>query len=221
MLFRASRRSMLILTLVALPLLVGSKCVFIFSSGGGSSHKGDDKNDKPKETMQTAAVSSGHFGAPPVEGVSFESGSHAGVTGRNGEFQFEPGGTVRFFIGDIELGQAANAKSVMTARDLVADSASDAPAVVNISRLLLSLDAEPNDGVITIPESVRTSAIRSDAGVSSAIEFLDFSDDPAFTNAASQLVAVLTDDYPFTAMLVDADYAHNKMIKSSATRPGQ
>jgi hypothetical protein len=50
--------------------------------------------------------------------------------------------------------------------------------------------------------------------VSPAIEFLDFSDAAAFVNAASQLVAVLTRDYPFTTVLVDADTARAHMIRS-------
>jgi hypothetical protein len=59
--------------------------------------------------------------------------------------------------------------------------------------------------------------------LSSAIEFLDFSDATAFVNAASHLVAVLTRDYPFTAVLVDADNARAHMIRSidSETNSGQ
>jgi hypothetical protein len=55
--------------------------------------------------------------------------------------------------------------------------------------------------------------------LSSAIEFLDFSDDPAFVNAASKLVAVLTRDYPFTAVLIDADTARDHMINSIGNQP--
>jgi hypothetical protein len=85
--------------------------------------------------------------------------------------------------------------------------------------LLQSLDSDPADEVITIPDAVRAAAVHSNEGLSSAIEFLDFSDDPAFVNAASKLVAVLTRDYPFTAVLIDADTAHDRMIKSIGTQP--
>jgi hypothetical protein len=159
----------------------------------------------------------------PVEGVGYQSGSLVGITGSSGEFQYEVGSTIRFFIGDIALGRAVTGKSVITPLDLVVDGATDTPAVINIARLLQSLDSDPDDGIITIPAAVRAAATRSNVALSSAIEFLDFSDAAAFVNAASQLVAVLTRDYPFTAVLVDADNARTHMIRSidSETNSGQ
>ncbi len=203
------RRIIPILTVLAVPLLVGSECAFFFSSGGGSSNK----DEKDKEENQIIVANSGSFGAPPAQGVGYASGSLSGTTGSNGEFQYETGKTVRFFIGEVDLGEAVAGKSVITPQDLVENGAADTPAAINISRLLLSLDSEPGDGVITIPKAVRIAAVRSNDDVSLAIEFLDFSDDPTFVNAASQLVAALTDDYPFTATLVAADTAQERMIK--------
>jgi hypothetical protein len=206
---------MLILSLVAIPLLGGSQCAFFFSSGGGSS----DSQGKDERAGLVVIISNGNFVEAPVEGVNYESGSLAGITGRNGEFQYEVGKSIQFFIGDINLGRAVKGKPLITPLDLVTDGAIDTPAVINIARLLQSLDSDPADDVITIPDAVRAAAVRSNKGLSSAIEFLDFSDDPAFVNAASQLVAVLTRDYPFTAVLIDADTAHDRMIKSIGTQP--
>jgi len=203
-----SRRFMLILSLVAIPLLGGSQCAFFFSSGGGSS----DSEDKDERAGLVVIVSNGNFVDAPVEGVNYESGSLAGITGRNGEFQYEVGNSIRFFIGDINLGWAVKGKSLITPLDLVTDGTTATPAVINIARLLQSLDSDPADEVITIPDAVRAAAVHSNEGLSSAIEFLDFSDDPAFVNAASKLVAVLTRDYPFTAVLIDADTARDHMI---------
>lgn len=210
-----SRRIILILALVAMPLLGGSQCAFFFSSGGGPS----DSDDEDEKAGLVVVVSNGSFVDAPVEGVNYESGSLAGITGKNGEFQYEVGSSIRFFIGDVNLGRAVKGKSVITPLDLVADGATDTPAVINIARLLQSLDSVPGDEVITIPDTVRAAAIRSNAGLSSAIEFLDFSDDPAFANAASQLVAVLTRDYPHTAVLVDAESAREHLIKSIGKQP--
>jgi hypothetical protein len=151
--------------------------------------------------------------------VNYESGSLAGITGRNGEFQYEVGNSIRFFIGDINLGWAVKGKSLITPLDLVTDGTTATPAVINIARLLQSLDSDPADEVITIPDAVRAAAVHSNEGLSSAIEFLDFSDDPAFVNAASKLVAVLTRDYPFTAVLIDADTARDHMINSIGNQP--
>jgi len=198
-----------LLTLLALPLVVGSSCAFFFSSGGGS----NDRDDKDKDDDEIIIVAnSGSFGEPPAEGVSYESGSLSGVTESNGAFQYETGKNVRFFIGEISLGEPVPGKSIITPQDLVTEGAPDSPAAVNISRLLQSLDSDPDDDIITIPEAVRTAAVRTNEDVSAAIAFLDFSNESAFVNAASQLVAGLTQDYPHTATLVDADNVQERMI---------
>ena len=201
---------MLVVALLAMPLFGGSQCAFYASSGGDS----NDSDKKADNAGLTVAVEDGRLIDAPVEGVSYQSGSLAGITGSSGEFQYEVGNTIRFFIGDIALGRAVRGKSVITPLDLVVDGATDTPAVINIARLLQSLDSDPGDEVITIPADVRAAAARSNVALSSAIEFLDFSDAKAFVNAASHLVAVLTRDYPFTAVLVDADNARAHMIKS-------
>jgi hypothetical protein len=213
------RKYMLVVALLAIPLFGGSECSFYANSGGDSR----DSDKKDENAGLTVVVDDGRLIDAPVEGVSYQSGSLAGITGSSGEFQYEVGNTIRFFIGDIALGRAVRGKSVITPLDLVVDGATDTPAVINIARLLQSLDSDPGDGVITIPAAVRAAAARSNVALSSAIEVLDFSDATAFVNAASHLVAVLTRDYPFTAVLVDADNARAHMIRSidSETNSGQ
>jgi len=200
------RGFMLIITLLAVPLLVGSNCAFFFGSGGSS----DDEDRKGLVVI----ASTGTFVDAPVKGVNYISGSISGITGKDGEFQYEAGNTIQFFIGDLGLGLPVMGKSLITPLDLVEGGSMETPAVINIARLLQSLDSNPEDQVITIPENVRAAAVRSNPGLAAAIEFLDFHDDPAFANAASQLVATLTQDYPFTAALIDADRAREHLIKS-------
>lgn len=207
-----SRRIMLILALVAMPLFGGSQCSFSFNSGDDSSDEAEEKDNAGLVVI----VGDGTLVDAPVEGVGYESGALSGVTGSNGEFRYEVGNTVRFSIGDIALGRPVTGKAVITPLDLVENGTSDTPAVINIARLLQSLDSRPGDGFITIPPEVRAAAVRSNQAVSSAIEFMDFSDEPAFINAATQLVAVLAGDYPFTAVLVDADQARAHLERSLA-----
>ena len=207
---------MLVLALLAIPLLGGGQCAFFASSGGDSSVPKKEEDD----AGLTIIIGDGTLVDAPVAGVQYESGSLAGITGNNGEFQYEVGNTVRFSIGDIPLGIPVTGKAVITPLDLVAGGTADTPAVINIARLLQSLDSEPGDEVITIPPEVRAAAVRSNPALSPAIEFLDFSDEPAFVNAASQLVAVLASDYPFTAVLVDAHQARIHMARALG-KPGQ
>ena len=71
---------------------------------------------------------------------------------------------------------------------------------------------------ITIPATVRSAARLENDLVAASIEYLDFTDESAFVNAASQLVAALTDDYPFTASLVDAETAREYLRKAYQKR---
>ena len=192
----SSRRVLLLVTLAVLPFLVGSRCVVLYSSDNDSS----DERDRDDEGIIVAA--SGNFGNPPVSGLRYVSGALSGTTGDDGAFQYEPEGAVQFFLGDIGLGGQVRAKPAMTPEDLVAG---EATAGTNIRRLLMSLDAEPGDDAITIPAAVQAAAVLANADAAPAIGFLDFADDAVFANSASQLVAVLTSDYPFTAMLLSAE----------------
>jgi hypothetical protein len=159
-------------------------------------------------------VDNGQLIDAPVQGVRYESGSVSGVTGDLGEFQYETGGTVRFFIGDIALGEAVRGKAVITPIDLVPNGTIDTPAVVNIARLLQSLDSRPGDNRITIPAALRVEAVRSNGAVDTSIRYLDFSDETAFVNAATQLVSTLTASYPFTAVLVDRQSARKHLART-------
>jgi hypothetical protein len=210
MLKQIFRGAGLIMVLAAAPFLAGSQCAFFFNSGG-------DSDDEDKEE-QTVVIASGIFGAAPVAGANYASGSVNGVTGSHGEFQYEIDEPVQFSIGDIQLGRAVDGKSVITPQDLVADGAADTTAAINIQRLLLSLDAQPGDDIITIPAGVRAGAVQSNEMLSAAMTGLDFNNDTAFANAASQLVAVLTSDYPFTGVLIDAQTARATMLETQNTR---
>lgn len=202
-----SSKTLIMVALLAVLLLTGSKCNIVAKSGGGSS-------DRNNQSGLVVIIGNGQFVDGPVAGLRYVSGSVAGVTGTAGEFQYELDSPVQFFIGDIPLGDPVRGKAIMTPLDLVPNGTVDTPAVINIARLLQSLDAVPEDDAITLPEQLRTVAVLANEALTAPIEFLDFSDESAFVNAASQLVAVLTAGYPFTAVLVDADSARLHLIES-------
>jgi len=140
---------MFILAFLAIPLFGGAQCSFFFSSGRSN----NDSEDKQADAGLVVIVGDGTLVDGPVEGVQYESGSLAGITGSKGEFRYEVGNTVRFSIGDIALGGPVPAKAVITPLDLVKNGAADTPAVINIARLLQSLDSVPGDDVL--PKSGR------------------------------------------------------------------
>ncbi len=190
-------------------MLSGTDCSFVASSGGVG--RGSEEEQQPPNLV---IIVDGQLVDGPVEGVQFESGSLSGETGPNGEFQFEDGEEVRFFIGDIALGRSVPAKPLMSPLDLVPGGDLNNPEVINIARLLQSLDSIRDDERITIPRSVRILANLRNPEIGSILELLDLSDSNAFANSGSQLVASLTGNYTFTANLVDADTARQHMRTS-------
>lgn len=187
-------------------LLSGAECAFVASSGGSST----DREEEQRSNL-VVIIRDGQLVDGPVEGVRFESGSQSGFTGPNGEFRFEDGGTVRFSIGDIVLGERVAARSLMSPVDLVPGATLNSDKVTNIARLLQSLDAVPGDERITIPDRLHTRASILNPDIGSTISLLDFSDNDVFASSGSQLVATLTEDYPFTTTLVSAASAQSHM----------
>lgn len=205
-------RNRLLLLLLALPFITASQCTVLFSSG-------DSDNDDKDDDKVVIAPQEGRFVDAPVEGMAYRSGAIVGFTGPNGEFSYEADQVVQFALGDIELGAAVSGKDVVSPIDLVPGGDIENPEVINIARLLQSLDATPGDEAITIPPAVLAKAVRSNPAVSAAIEFLDFADETAFANAASQLLAELTADYPHTVTLVDADSAREHLLRWQNAQP--
>lgn len=189
--------------------LCGAQCRFVATSGG--SHDDQDEN---RNSGLLIVIRDGRVTGASVEGLRFEAGSLRGFTGPNGEFQFEDGSSVAFFIGDIRLGSPVPGKSLVALSDLVPGGNADMPAVINLARLLQSLDADPGDDRITIPLRLHDLAVRSNAVLSAPIAFLDFGNEAVFANSASQLVATLTQDYSFTAVLIDAETARRNLRAS-------
>ncbi len=194
----------------ALLALAGAQCAFVASSGNHGRDKQDGKGGNGGNGL-IVVINDGRLVDGPVQGVSYTSGSVSGVTGADGEFRYEAGKTIRFSIGSIALGEAVTAKALMTPLDLVPGGSLDTPAVINIARLLQSLDAILGDRRITIPATLRVAAAGTREPLVSAIRSLDFADDTAFVNAAAQLVATLTANYGFTAVLVDAETARRHL----------
>jgi hypothetical protein len=205
-----NRRNLSILiAVVAVFALMGAECSFYAKSG--TSSKDDEEEERSKLVI---IIRDGRLIDAPVQGVRYVSGSLSGITGSGGEFQYEADNSISFFIGDIALGEATPGKSLITPLDLVPGGTLDTPAVINIARLLQSLDSVPGDASISIPATVRAAAVQSNEELAASIRFLDFADETAFVNAASQLIASLTAAYPYTAVLVDAETAREHLSQS-------
>lgn len=152
---------------IALTMLAGC-----FSGSGSSSGSGE--------------LSQGVFIDSAVSGLSFITDSQQGRTDNSGTFNYRPGESVSFSIGGIQLGSATG-QDVITPLELVSEADAADAAIVNMARLLQSLDTDGNllNG-IQISEEI--DELVADYAQQHRLENLDFSDDEAFEQAVAGLL---------------------------------
>tara|TARA_Y100000748_G_scaffold121211_2_gene101842 strand:- start:1375 stop:3387 length:2013 start_codon:yes stop_codon:yes gene_type:complete len=196
---RRSRLSLAVMAAFALPL---AGCL---GGGGGS----DDET----------ASASGVFVDSPVAGLNYSGSSTAATTtGDNGEFSYQPGETLTFAIGDLQLGSASGA-AVLTPLDIV-DGAVDASdqRVANILVLLQSLDADGdlNNGIQL------TAQIRDAVSAVGALELDQSTADfrAAITDLIDDLetAGAFSDTDPRPRAIVDAADAQAHFARASGPR---
>ncbi len=118
------------LTLIA--VAIGS--LALAGCGGGSSSNTDS--------------STGVFVDSAVQGVAYQTTTQSGTTNALGEYEYAAGETVTFSIGGVTLPPVA-AKSVVTPFDMAGTKDASDRKVLNIGRLLQSLDSDkdPSNGI--------------------------------------------------------------------------
>lgn len=108
--------------------------------GGGGGSDDDAPNLAPsvEETVET-----GLFWTSPVSNIGYRTDSEAGQTSADGAFSYQIGETITFFIGAVEL-PSAGASSLVTPLDLAGTEDPSNNQVINIMRLLQTLDRDGN-----------------------------------------------------------------------------
>lgn len=140
-------------------------------------------------TPRARTPQTGVFLDSPVAGIRYRTATRSGVTDNQGRFSYLEGESVTFSIGDIDL-PSAPACSVVTPLDLVGTANLNDTSVVNIARLLQTLDGNgnPTDG-ITILDDAHTAA----TGMHLAFGSSDFDRDVInlVANSGSRRVALV------------------------------
>lgn len=123
----------------------------LLSACGGS----DDNSSTPPTT--NIGTQTGVLTDAVISGVRYVTSSGAtGFTNDNGEFNFNEGETVKFYIGDVQLGDEIEAKERVTPLDL----AETENARLNLLVFLQSLDGDDNDDKLQI-STATTDALKN------------------------------------------------------------
>ena len=148
----------------------------------------------------------GHFIDSPVAGLRVETPTYEGMTDVDAAFDYFPGEEVAVDLGRHHLGSTI-ADHKISPLDLVDGSDTDDVRIINIARLLQSLDvdAEPRGGIAITPEVV---AAFEESMVYWGLESLDFSNSIEIENVIDRTVqnaAAL--DPPLNLAMVSAEDA--------------
>ena len=111
-------------------------CVSLTACGGGG-------GGGTTTTTSPPAALSGAFIDSAVSGFRYATTTHSGNTDQDGTFMYAAGESVTFLIGDIAF-PAVAAASLLSPFDLAGTTDTSDPALVNMARLLQTLDTDGN-----------------------------------------------------------------------------
>lgn len=168
---------------------------------------GDDKTNTDGDSSN---IAQGKFANNPVSGLNFKTASLSGKTAEDGSFQFVPGETVVFFMGEstnfIELGSTKGA-AIITPAELnpPAGATAHEDFSANITSFLMTMDDDqnPDNGIRIKPELDRrlSAELAAGAQIDFNVAYTDFSND---ANVEKLLIATqrqLTNQAQATAQL--------------------
>jgi beta-glucanase (GH16 family) len=154
-------------------------CLFACGGGGGGS------SGVVAASISTSS-STGIFLDSAVQGLHYDTATQHGDTDASGRFQYLPGESIAFSIGNIRLASTP-AKSVVTPLDLAVTTNPSDQRVTNMLVLLQSLDADGNtSNGITIPP---TAAAMAPTGINFNVASTVFRANAALTSFLANAVA--------------------------------
>ena len=120
--------------------------ILLIGCGGGSG------------STSPSSSNSGTFVDVPTKNLKYVTPTLSGYTDENGKYQYKDGEKVKFYLGDLFLGEVTGGE-IVTPYTLAGDTNISNPSQTakNIARLLQSLDSNQTDeDRILLPESVKT-----------------------------------------------------------------
>lgn len=192
-----------------------SMTIAIVVSACGGGEEGSTSTG-PVNSIPTSLT--GIFLDGPVANIGYRTETKQGVTNDFGGYDYLPGESVTFFIGDLEF-PTVKASGAVTPHDLAGTTNTSDPTVVNMIRLLQSLDEDADHiNGIKITETVKAVATQVDFNLS----VTDFEASPAVTNLMINVGVILISEaqaiQSFEASL-DKNYSDAAWEKWEASSP--
>lgn len=144
------KHSLLVTSIVLSSMLIGC------NSKDNTTERSNNTAQPETVTQQNILV--GKFVDAPIANIQYKTATRQGTTNANGEYEYINGEQVTFYIGQLEL-PTVLAKNTVTPLDMSEIKDVNDKKVVNIIRLLQTLDKDGNpDNGIEIPETAASIA---------------------------------------------------------------
>ena len=156
----------------------GQQCTVMFGSGELSTGNVSSAQLECTNNPTEPAVLTGTLVDSPVTNISFSTPTQQGVTNINGEFTYSENENVTFAIGEIVF-PSVSAKDIVTPLDIAATNDFNAPSLINMLRLLqtLDIDADPTNGI-----NISDAALANATVVDFNLPVIEFAAQPAISN---------------------------------------
>lgn len=160
--------------------------IFLLTGCGGGGGDDGGKGSAPVEIIQEQAT--GILIDSPVEGIRYESSSYSGITDFTGRFDYKPGQVISFYIGEVLIGQVAG-QQVITPLHLVNENSLRSQSVINLARLLQTLDedSDPGNGIKINENTANIVSTFASDGFDFTLDGMEFEQLPATQNIIQQL----------------------------------
>lgn len=143
---------------------INNSSVASSSSSAAADTSSSQASEASSVSSATAPVLTGIFVDAAVENIGYRTETLSGVTNEAGEYDYREGEWVTFFIGDLEL-PAVPAGEIITPLNIADTDDINDVLVINIARLLQSLDVDGNPA----------NGIRISSDIAQKTRLLDFS----------------------------------------------
>lgn len=179
---------------------------------------GCSKDDSPKEEKQETSKT-GKFIDSAVAGVRYETETHSGYTDENGNYDYEEGEIVTFYVGDIMLGSAL-ATGELSPIDIAStpDATIYTPEVQNIAAFLQTLDSDgdPSNGILIEQEILNAISLTSINFTQPILQLLGETVLEIFQKTGKDLDVVFPDDAAaHLAETLGAEYEPQNLFASN------
>lgn len=158
--------------------------------GGGGGAPASTSSTNTTTTTSPTATKMGVFLDAPVQGLTIKrSDGTTSTTGPYGQFAYNPGETLSFYLGQLKLGDVS-AQSMISPLSLFKTTDKQDVRVINLLRLLQSLDSDADlTNGITLSQGTLSSA-------ATAVASLDFTQSQTAFESSASVLALLAAQKP-------------------------